>query len=54
MEAIKEVDINIPVIVRLEGNNAALGAKILSEANVEIHSINNLADAANKAVELSK
>jgi len=54
VEAIKEVDINIPVIVRLEGNNAALGAKILSEANVEIHSINNLADAANKAVELSK
>ncbi len=52
--AIKEVDINIPVVVRLEGNNADLGAKILSEANIEIHSINNLAEAANKAVELSK
>ena len=52
--AIKEVDINIPVIVRLEGNNADLGAKILSQADIAIHSINNLAEAANKAVELAK
>ena len=52
--AIKEVDVNIPVVVRLEGNNADLGAKILSEANIAIHSINDLAEAANKAVELAK
>ena len=52
--AIKEVDINIPVVVRLEGNNADLGAKILSQADIAIHSINNLAEAANKAVELAK
>ena len=52
--AMKEVNINIPVVVRLEGNNADLGAQILSEANIAIHSINNLSDAANKAVELSK
>ena len=52
--AMKEVKINIPVVVRLEGNNADLGAQILSEANIAIHSINNLSDAANKAVELAK
>ena len=52
--AMKEVKINIPVVVRLEGNNADLGAQILSEANISIHSINNLSDAANKAVELAK
>ena len=52
--AIKEVDVNIPVVVRLDGNNADLGAKILSEANIAIHSINDLAEAANKAVELAK
>ena len=52
--AIKEADINIPVVVRLEGNNADLGAKILSQADIAIHSINNLAEAANKAVELAK
>tara|TARA_B100001059_G_scaffold4556_1_gene3785 strand:- start:7541 stop:8701 length:1161 start_codon:yes stop_codon:yes gene_type:complete len=52
--AIKEVDINIPVVVRLEGNNADLGAKILSQADIAVHSINNLAEAANKAVDLAK
>ena len=52
--AMKEVKINIPVVVRLEGNNADLGAKILSKANIAIYSINNLYDAANKAVELAK
>ena len=52
--AIKEVNIDIPVVVRLEGNNAVLGAKILSDADIEIQSINNLKDAAKKAVELAE
>ena len=52
--AIKEVDIKVPVVVRLEGNNADIGAKILSKANIKIESINNLSDAAKKAVELAK
>ena len=52
--AIKEVDINIPVVVRLEGNNAEKGSKILSKANIKIESINNLSHAAKKAVELAK
>ena len=52
--AIKEVNVDIPVVVRLEGNNAVLGAKILSDADIEIQSINNLTDAANKAVELAE
>ena len=51
--AIKEVNVDIPVVVRLEGNNAVLGAKILSDADIEIQSINNLKDAAKKAVELA-
>jgi succinyl-CoA synthetase beta subunit len=52
--AIKEVDVTIPVVVRLEGNNAKLGAQILSKADIEIESINDLADAAKKAVELAE
>jgi|TARA_B100001564_G_C20621363_1_gene662514 succinyl-CoA synthetase beta subunit len=52
--AIKEVNVDIPVVVRLEGNNAVLGAKILSDADIEIQSINNLTDAAKKAVELAE
>jgi len=54
LAAIKEVGVSIPVVVRLEGNNADLGSKILAESNAEIVSLNNLEDAAKKAVELSK
>ena len=53
ISAIKEVDVKIPVVVRLEGNNAKKGAQILSMASIKIHSINNLADAAKKAVEFA-
>ena len=52
--AIKDVDIKIPVVVRLEGNNAELGAKILLNSNIRIISINDLAEAAKKSVELAK
>ena len=52
--AIEEVGVNIPVVVRLEGNNADLGSQILSQAGIKIESINNLADAAKKSVELAK
>ena len=54
ISAIKEVDVKIPVVVRLEGNNAKKGAQILSKASIKINSINNLADAAKKAVELAR
>ena len=53
LAAIKEVGIEIPVVVRLEGNSAERGAEILSDANIDIHSINDLGEAAKKAVEFS-
>jgi len=52
--AINEVGVEIPVVVRLEGNSADKGSKILSKADIKIDSINDLADAAKKAVELAK
>ena len=52
--AIKEVEVKIPVVVRLEGNNADIGSKILSTAKIKIESINDLAEAAKKAVLLAK
>ena len=52
--AIKEVGINVPVVVRLEGNNAEIGAKILEESDIKVESINDLASAAKKSVELTK
>ena len=54
LAAIEEVGVEIPVVVRLEGNNADIGSEILSRAGIKIESINNLADAAKKAVELAK
>ena len=54
LAAIKEVGVSIPVVVRLEGNNADIGSNILAESSAEIVSLNNLEDAAKKAVELSK
>ena len=54
LAAIKEVGVSIPVVVRLEGNNADIGSNILAESSAKIVSLNNLEDAAKKAVELSK
>jgi len=54
LAAIEEVGVKIPVVVRLEGNNADLGSEILAKANIKIESINNLGDAAKKAVELAQ
>ena len=54
LAAIKEVGVSIPVVVRLEGNNADIGSNILAESSAEIVSLNNLEDAAKKAVELGK
>ena len=44
--AINEVGVNVPVIVRLEGNNADLGSKILLESNIE--SLSSLEEAHQK------
>ena len=54
LAAIEEVGVQIPVVVRLEGNNAEIGSQIVLESGVKIESKNDLAEAAKKAVELSK
>jgi len=48
--AAKEVHLNVPLVVRLEGTNVDLGKKILSESGLPIVSGKNLADAAEKIV----
>lgn len=54
IDAIKEVNVNIPVVVRLEGNNAALGTKILYDSGLKLIPADGLADAAKKVVEILK
>lgn len=49
--AVEEVHVSVPVVVRLEGNNAERGSRLLSESDVNIIAATGLTDAANKIVE---
>ena len=50
INAVKEVGIQIPVVVRLEGTNVELGRKMLQESGLSIISAAGLTDAAQRAV----
>lgn len=54
IEAVKEVNVKVPVVVRLEGNNAEKGAELLEQSDVKIISAQGLADAAQKIVDAVK
>jgi succinyl-CoA synthetase beta subunit len=46
--------LNVPLVVRLEGTNVALGKQILANSGLPIISADNLADAAEKVVRAVK
>ena len=48
--AVKETHLNIPLVVRLEGNNVATGKKTLAESGVAIITGDSMSDAAQKVV----
>ena len=48
--AVEEVGVKVPVVVRLEGNNAELGAKVLADSGLNIIAATSLTDAAEQAV----
>ncbi|EDU3842668.1 TPA: ADP-forming succinate--CoA ligase subunit beta [Salmonella enterica] len=48
--AVEEVGVNVPVVVRLEGNNAELGAKKLADSGLNIIAAKSLTDAAQQVV----
>ena len=50
LAAVKEVQLKIPVVVRLEGNNAKLGADILNNSGLNVIAADGLTDAAKKIV----
>ena len=51
--AAREVKLQVPLVVRLEGTNVDLGKKILADSGLPIISGNNMADAAQKVVAAS-
>ena len=54
IDAAKEIDINVPLVVRLAGTNFKEGKKILDNSDLKIISAENLDDAAKKIVEAEK
>ncbi|OOO01474.1 MAG: Succinyl-CoA ligase [ADP-forming] subunit beta [Chromatiales bacterium USCg_Taylor] len=50
IQAVREVGVNVPVVVRLEGTNVDRGRKILAETAFSITAAEDLGDAARKAV----
>ena len=50
LEAIKQVNLNVPLVVRLEGTNVELGRQILSQSSLDLITADSLSDAAEKTV----
>jgi succinyl-CoA synthetase beta subunit len=48
--AVEEVHVDVPVVVRLEGNNAERGSQLLEESGLKLIAANDLTDAAQKIV----
>ncbi len=48
--AVEEVGVTVPVVVRLEGNNAELGQKVLADSGLNIKAATSLSDAAQQVV----
>jgi len=54
ISAVAEVGVKIPVVVRLEGNNAELGAKLLANSGLNIIAATSLTDAAQRVVKAAE
>jgi succinyl-CoA synthetase beta subunit len=54
VSAAREISLNVPLVVRLEGTNVELGKKIMADSGLPIITADNLADAAQKVVKAVK
>ena len=54
IDAVKEVNLSVPLVVRLAGTNFKEGKEILDKSNLKILSASDLNDAAKKIVEVIK
>jgi succinyl-CoA synthetase beta subunit len=50
IQAVREVEVQVPVVVRLEGTNVEQGKRLLAESDVDIIPADDLEDGARKAV----
>ena len=54
VDAVKEIHVAIPIVVRLEGTNVEAGRKILAESGLKIISAADMGDAAKKVIEAAR
>ena len=54
VEAAKETNLSVPLVIRLAGTNVEKGKEILKKSNIKIISASSLSDAAKKVVEVTK
>ena len=54
IDAVKEVGLQLPLVVRLEGTNVEAGRKLLAESGLNVTTAAEMADGAAKIVELSR
>ena len=54
VEAVKQVGLTVPLVVRLEGTNVALGKQIIEASGLNVGSADNMKDGARKIVELAR
>jgi succinyl-CoA synthetase beta subunit len=54
VEAVKQVGLKVPLVVRLEGTNVEIGRKLLAESGLKITSATDMADGARRAVEQAR
>jgi succinyl-CoA synthetase beta subunit len=54
VEAVRELNFKLPIVVRFQGTNASLGRDIINQSSLGLISIDNFTEAAKKVVELGK
>ena len=54
VEAVKELNFKLPIVVRFQGTNASLGRDIINQSSLGLTSIDNFTEAAKKVVEVGK
>ena len=54
INTVKDLNLKIPIIARLQGTNVEMAHQIINESGMKIFSIDDLQSAAEKAVQLSK
>ncbi len=54
IEAVQEVGLDVPLVVRLEGTNVELGKQILDESGLDLVSADDMKDGAQKIMELTR